>query len=92
MHLVLDNKQEIHQGGLRSAGFQHALPRFLRHRLSDAVSFNDGAVDVLLFTELSKLELLGYAAQEIVGVEQKTRASDTFRRGEWISKQIRRRR
>ncbi|HUT19959.1 MAG TPA: diacylglycerol kinase family protein [Anaerolineae bacterium] len=66
MHLVLDNKQEIHTQG--HAALVTNMPYIgLHFRLSGAVSFNDGLLDVLLFTDLSKLDLLGYAAQKIAG-------------------------
>jgi len=66
MHLVLDNKQEIHTQG--HAALVTNMPYIgLHFRLSGAVSFNDGLLDVLLFTDLSKLDLLGYAAQKVAG-------------------------
>jgi diacylglycerol kinase family enzyme len=66
MRLVLDNKQEIHTQG--HVALVSNMPYLGPHvQLSGAVSFNDGLLDVLLFTDLSKMELLGYAAQKVVG-------------------------
>jgi diacylglycerol kinase (ATP) len=66
MHLVLDNKQEIHTQG--HMGLVSNMPYIGPHfRVSAAAAFNDGLLDVLLFTDLTKLELLGYAAQKAVG-------------------------
>jgi diacylglycerol kinase (ATP) len=66
MHLVLDNKQEVHTQGHVALVFNmpHIGPHF---QLSSAASFDDGLLDVLLFTDLSKLDLLGYAAQQVSG-------------------------
>ena len=66
MRLVLDNKQEIHTQG--HMGLVSNMPYIGPHfQVSPAAAFNDGLLDVLLFTDLSKLELLGYAAQKVVG-------------------------
>jgi diacylglycerol kinase (ATP) len=66
MHLVLDNKQEIHTQG--HMGLVSNMPYIGPHfQVSPAAAFNDGLLDVLLFTDLSKMELLGYAAQKAVG-------------------------
>ena len=68
MHLVLDKKQEVHTQG--HVALVSNMPHLGPHiRLNDAVSFNDGLLDVLLFTDLSKLDLLGYAAQKVAGGE-----------------------
>lgn len=66
IHLVLDDKQEIHtQGHLALVSNMPYIG--LHFQLSHAVSFSDGLLDVLVFTDLSKLELLGYAAQKVTG-------------------------
>lgn len=66
MHLVLDDKQEIHTQG--HVAVVSNMPYIALHfQVGDAAAFSDGLLDVLLFTDLSKLELLGYAAQKVVG-------------------------
>jgi diacylglycerol kinase (ATP) len=67
MRLVLDNKQEIHTQGHMAlvSNMPYIGPHF---QVGAVAAFNDGLLDVLLFTDLSKLELLGYAAQKAVGV------------------------
>ena len=66
MRLVLDNKQEIHTQG--HVALVSNMPYIgLHFQVSAAAEFNDGLLDVLIFTDLSKMELLGYAAQQIVG-------------------------
>jgi diacylglycerol kinase (ATP) len=63
MHLVLDNKQEVHTQG--HVALVSNMPYIgLHFQVGSAVAFNDGLLDVLLFTDLSKMELLGYAAQK----------------------------
>jgi diacylglycerol kinase family enzyme len=65
MHLVLDNKQEIHTQG--HVALVSNMPYVgLHFQVGTAVAFKDGLLDVLLFTDLSKMELLGYAAQKVV--------------------------
>jgi len=67
IHLVLDNKQEIHTQG--HVALVSNMPYIgLHFQVGGAAAFNDGLVDVLLFTDLSKMQLLGYAAQKVVGV------------------------
>jgi YegS/Rv2252/BmrU family lipid kinase len=67
MHLVLDNKQEIHTQG--HVALVSNMPYIgLHFQVSPAAAFDDGLLDVLIFTDLSKMELLGYAAQKVVGV------------------------
>ena len=66
MHLVLDNKQEIHTQG-HLALISNMPYVGLHFQIGAAVSFDDGLLDVLLFTDLSKLDLLGYAAQKVAG-------------------------
>ena len=66
MHLVLDNKQEIRTQG--HVALVSNMPYIgLHFQVGAAAAFKDGLLDVLLFTDLSKLDLLGYAAQKIVG-------------------------
>ncbi|MCX6027862.1 MAG: diacylglycerol kinase family protein [Chloroflexi bacterium] len=66
MHLVLDNKQEVHTQG--HVALVSNMPYIgLHFQVGAAAAFNDGLLDVLLFTDLSKMELLGYAAQKVVG-------------------------
>jgi diacylglycerol kinase (ATP) len=66
MCLVFDNKQEIHTQGHMAlvSNMPYIGPHF---QVGAVAAFNDGLLDVLLFTDLSKLELLGYAAQKAVG-------------------------
>ncbi len=68
MHLVLDGKQEIHAQGHVAlvSNMPHIGPHF---QLSSAASFNDGLLDVLIFTDLSKMDLLGYAVKQVAGGE-----------------------
>ena len=67
MRLVLDNKQEIHTQG--HVALVSNMPYIgLHFQVGAAAAFNDGLLDVLIFTDLSKMELLGYAAQKVVGV------------------------
>ena len=66
IHLVLDNKQEIHTQG--HVALVSNMPYIgLHFQVGAAAAFNDGLLDVLLFTDLSKMNLLGYAAQKILG-------------------------
>ena len=66
MHLVLDNRLEIHTQG--HVALVSNMPYVgLHFQVGAATAFNDGLLDVLLFTDLSKVELLGYAAQKVVG-------------------------
>ena len=66
MHLVLDDKQEIRTQG--HVAVVSNMPYIALHfQVGAARAFEDGLLDVLLFTDLSKLDLLGYAAQKIVG-------------------------
>jgi diacylglycerol kinase family enzyme len=66
MRLVLDNKQEIRtQGHLAVVS---SMPYVgLHFQVGADLAFKDGLLDVLLFTDLSKLDLVGYAAQKIIG-------------------------
>lgn len=66
MRLVLDDKQEIRTQG--HVALVSNMPYIgLHFQVGAARAFEDGLLDVLLFTDLSKLELLGYAAQKVVG-------------------------
>jgi diacylglycerol kinase (ATP) len=66
MHLVLDNKQEVHTQG--HIALVSNMPYIgLHFQVGTPIAFNDGLLDVLLFTDLSKMELLGYAATKVVG-------------------------
>jgi diacylglycerol kinase (ATP) len=64
MHLVLDDKQEIHSLG--HVVLISNMPIIgLHYRVGEADSFNDGLLDVLFFADLSKLDLLGYVFQGV---------------------------
>ena len=66
MHLVLDDKQEIRTQGHMAVVSN--MPYIALHfQVGAARVFEDGLLDVLLFTDLSERDLLGYAAQKIVG-------------------------
>ncbi len=57
--LVLDDEQEVH--ALGHAVLVANMPfTGLHYQVGSAAAFNDGLLDVLLFADLSKLELLGY--------------------------------
>jgi diacylglycerol kinase (ATP) len=67
MRLVLDKKQEIYTQG--HVAVVSNMPYIgLHFQVSPAAAFDDGLLDVLIFTDLSKMQLLGYAAQKVVGV------------------------
>ncbi|HEX7973211.1 MAG TPA: diacylglycerol kinase family protein [Anaerolineales bacterium] len=62
MHLILDNKQEINT--LCHVVLVSNMPYIGPHfQVGNPDSINDGLMDVLLFADLSKLDLLGYAVQ-----------------------------
>jgi diacylglycerol kinase family enzyme len=62
MHLVLDGKQEINT--LCHAVLVSNMPYIGPHfQVGTPASMNDGLLDVLLFADLSKMDLLGYAVQ-----------------------------
>jgi diacylglycerol kinase (ATP) len=64
IHLVLDNKQEIHSLG--HIVVVSNMPYIgLHYQVGSAASFNDGLLDVLFFADLSKLDLLGYVFQGV---------------------------
>jgi diacylglycerol kinase (ATP) len=62
MHLVLDGKQEINT--LCHVVLVSNMPYIGPHfQVGTPISMNDGLLDVLLFADLSKMDLLGYAVQ-----------------------------
>jgi diacylglycerol kinase family enzyme len=66
MRLVLDNKQEIHIQG--HVALVSNMPYIGPHyQVGEPEAFNDGLLDVLLFADLSKLELLGNVVQVAAG-------------------------
>jgi diacylglycerol kinase family enzyme len=66
MHLVLDGKQEIRTQG--HVALASNMPYIgLHFQVGAARAFDDGLLDVLLFTDLSKLDLLSYAAWKVIG-------------------------
>jgi diacylglycerol kinase (ATP) len=62
MHLILDGKQEINTIGhvVLVSNMPYIGPHF---QVGTSASPNDGLLDVLLFADLSKIDLLGYAVQ-----------------------------
>ncbi len=62
MHLVLDGKQEIKTvcHVVLVSNMPYIGPHF---QVGTSASMNDGLMDVLLFADLSKMDLLGYAFQ-----------------------------
>jgi diacylglycerol kinase (ATP) len=62
MHLTLDGKQEINTmcHVLLVSNMPYIGPHF---QVGTPVSMKDGLLDVLLFADLSKMDLLGYAVQ-----------------------------
>ncbi|MFZ0533571.1 MAG: diacylglycerol kinase family protein [Anaerolineales bacterium] len=68
IHLLLDNKQEIHNLG--HVVLVSNMPYIgLHYQVGSAASFKDGLLDVLFFADLSKLDLLGYVFQG-VGIDK----------------------
>jgi diacylglycerol kinase (ATP) len=64
IHLLLDNKQEIHNQG--HVVVVSNMPYIgLHYHLGSAASFADGLLDVLFFADLSKLDLLSYVFQGV---------------------------
>jgi diacylglycerol kinase family enzyme len=64
IHLLLDDKQEIHNLG--HVVLVSNMPYIGSHyQLGTAASFKDGLLDVLFFADLSKLDLLGYVFQGV---------------------------
>ena len=62
MHLILDGKQEINTQChvVLVSNMPYIGPHF---QVGNPDSINDGLLDVLLFADLSKMDLLGYAVQ-----------------------------
>jgi diacylglycerol kinase (ATP) len=62
MHLILDGKQEINTicHAVLVSNMPYIGPHF---QVGTPASINDGLLDVLLFADLSKMDLLGYAVQ-----------------------------
>jgi diacylglycerol kinase (ATP) len=66
IHLLLDDKQEIHDRG--HVVLVSNMPYIgLHYKLGTVASFKDGLLDVLFFSDLSKLQLLGYVLQGVGG-------------------------
>ncbi len=64
IHLLLDNKQEIHNLG--HVVLVSNMPYIgFHYQVGSLASFHDGLLDVLFFADLSKLELLGYVLQGV---------------------------
>jgi diacylglycerol kinase (ATP) len=64
IHLLLDDKQEIHDRG--HVVLVSNMPYIgLHYQLGTVASFKDGLLDVLFFSDLSKLQLLGYVLQRV---------------------------
>jgi len=64
IHLVLDNKKEIHDLG--HVLMVSNMPYIgLHYQVGTPASFKDGLLDVLFFGDLSKLDLLGYVFQGV---------------------------
>ena len=66
MHLILDNKQNIHTQChvVLVSNMPYIGPHY---QVGSPDSFNDGLLDVLLFADLSKMELLGNVVQVAAG-------------------------
>jgi len=64
IHLLLDDKQEIHNLG--HVVLVSNMPYIgFHYQVGSVASFKDGLLDVLFFADLSKLELLGYVLQGV---------------------------
>ena len=64
IHLVLDDKQEVHNLG--HVVLVSNMPYIgVHYKVGPAASFNDGLLDVLFFADLSKLDLLSYVFQGV---------------------------
>ena len=72
MHLILDGKQEINTmcHVVLVSNMPYIGPHF---QVGTSASLNDGLLDVLLFADLSKMDLLGYAVQVARGGEKDER-------------------
>jgi diacylglycerol kinase (ATP) len=68
MSITLDDGQEIHtQSHLAlAANMPYFGPNF---QMSEEVSFQDGLLDLFIFSELNKLELMSYAVQMTAGAQ-----------------------
>jgi len=64
IHLLLDNKREIHDRGHVVLVSNMPFIGF-HYQLGSLASFEDGLLDVLFFADLNKLELLGYILQGV---------------------------
>jgi diacylglycerol kinase family enzyme len=64
IHLLLDDKQEIHNLGHVVLVSNMPFIGF-HYQLGSLASFKDGLLDVLFFADLSKLDLLGYVFQGV---------------------------
>ena len=66
MHLVLDKRKEIHIHGhvMLAANMPYVGPR---HQIAPGGTYDDGLLDVLIFADLSKMELLSHAAVRLSG-------------------------
>ncbi len=64
IHLLLDNKQEIHNLG--HVLLVSNMPYIgFHYQVGSSASFKDGLLDVLFFADLTKLDLLGYILQGV---------------------------
>jgi diacylglycerol kinase family enzyme len=64
IHLLLDDKQEIHNLG--HVVLVSNMPYIgFHYQVGSVASFRDGLLDVLFFADLSKLDLLGYVLQGV---------------------------
>ena len=64
IHMLLDDKQEIHDLG--HVVLVSNMPYIgFHYQLGKVASFKDGLLDVLFFADLNKLELLGYVLQGV---------------------------
>ena len=64
IHLLLDDKQEIHDLGHVVLVSNMPFIGF-HYQLGTVAAFKDGLLDVLFFADLNKLELLGYILQGV---------------------------
>jgi len=64
IHLLLDNKREIHDLGHVVLVSNMPFIGF-HYQLGSLAAFKDGLLDVLFFADLNKLELLGYILQGV---------------------------
>lgn len=72
IRLVLDGKRELRASGhvVLMGNMPYIGPHY---QISPEASFSDGLLDVLVFAELSKLDLLGYAVQVVGGTPEDAR-------------------